>query len=530
MYRHRITAAFALPAFLLLALELLLRLVGWGAPPRLLETVAMEDVEFVRTNPGYLRAVFTAAEVPSPLPVWTTKVKRPGTKRVILLGESAAAGFPVSDYHIGRLVEVVWSMRHPGAPLEVLNLSAVAVDTGVLRWFAREAMVLSPDALILYVGHNEAIGPSFKRTARWRLSLMRTHIGQAISRLAEALTPSRQQPAWTGLNAFRGMDVAFDDPVLENMYRRTANHLLEISALGVPLLVAVPAINLNDWEPGGGEAAAAAYREARALAEQGNHDAAWKLYRRAADLDTKRIRADSRVRDLLRAQAATVVDIDRWLHEQHPAFKTDRAYFVEHVHLTFAGRVAAAARIVDGLEAMLMGGEMKDDPASWWSEFPRVVEEAARRTMFNGFDEHDIWSLAWKLLRLEVFRDSFGWERRRDELADDVVRLRNRAIRDWPASRLLEAYQEAVALRSDDALTHFTAGRLLGLQRSFDSADKAFRAGFALMPNHSEAWLNYGMMSLARQNLAGAREALERVEQIDPQAKGLMILRSATPR
>ncbi len=519
--------ACAAPLLMLYAIELALRLGEWGAPSRLLETVTVDGVDWVKTNPGYLRSVFTAAEVPSPLPVWTTKEKKPGTKRVVLLGESAAAGFPVNDYHLGRLVEVVWHVRHPDTPLEVINLSAVAVDTGVLRAFAREAMMLNPDALILYAGHNEAIGPSFKRASRWRLSLMRTHIGEVTRRLAARLVPSASRPEWTGLNAFRDMNMDFDAAELDAMYRRSANHLREIYALGAPVLVAVPAINLNDWEPGGGAASAEAYREAKALAEQGDRDAAWELYRRAADLDTKRIRADSRVRDLLRSQPATVVDIDRWLHEQNPVFKTDREFFVEHVHLTFAGRVAVAARIVDGLEAMLLVREMKNDPSTWWSEFPRVIEEAARRTMFNGYDEHDMWSLAWKLLRLEVFQDSFGWERRRDELANDVVRLRNRAIRDWPVGRLAQAYDDATTLRPDDPLLHFTAGRLLGLQRSFDTAEQAFRRGFALMPNHSDAWLNYGMMSLARQNLAGAREALERVEQIDPHAKGLAALRAA---
>jgi lysophospholipase L1-like esterase len=337
--------ALGAPLAVFITLEVALWLFGWGAPPRLLETVAVDGVEFVKTNPGYLRLVFPTAEVPSPLPVWTTKEKKPGTKRVVLLGESAAAGFPVNDYHLGRLVEVVWHTRHPDTPLEVLNLSAVAVDTGVLRAFAREAMTLKPDALILYAGRNEAIGPSFKRASRWRLALMRTHIGEAIRQLAARLAPSAGRPEWTGLNAFRGMDVDFDAKELEAMYQRTANYLREISALGVPLLLAVPAINLNDWEPGGGGAAADAYREAKALAEQGDRDAAWTLYRRAADLDTKRIRADSRVRDLLSSQPVTIVDLDRWLHELNPEFTSDREFFVEHVHLTFAGRVAVAERV-----------------------------------------------------------------------------------------------------------------------------------------------------------------------------------------
>jgi hypothetical protein len=62
----------------------------------------------------------------------------------------------------------------------------------------------------------------------------------------------------------------------------------------------------------------------------GDMDRAWPLYRRAADLDQQRFRADSRVRGLQEKIASdsgdgvALIDADRWLHELNPGFTNDR--------------------------------------------------------------------------------------------------------------------------------------------------------------------------------------------------------------
>jgi hypothetical protein len=73
----------------------------------------------------------------------------------VVLGESAAAGYPLPEYGLGRLTRVLWGAEFPGEKLEVVDMTSVGVNSHVLRVFAREAMKTKPDD----AGHNEIIGP-----------------------------------------------------------------------------------------------------------------------------------------------------------------------------------------------------------------------------------------------------------------------------------------------------------------------------------------------------------------------------------
>jgi len=558
----------------LLLFHLFLVALDLFPPVRLIKLSVQQGNTIASTNPDYLRLFFPKNRVPAPSPLWTSLEKKPGARRVILLGESAAAGFPVTDFSLARLIQTEWNLRHPEDRIEVINLAAVAVNSHVLRLMAKEAMQLDPDLVILYAGHNEVIGPfgpaakfgahsDSIRLIRARMALRNSRIGQALLALTGKLAGRKEdaQPEWTGLNEFKDVEIPLDDPRLRAMHRHAEINLRDIASMakasGAACLIAIPAVNLNDWEPSGSEMATGevdhviadfrdghpdaqrsaelAYRAAVKVQEQEGVGAAWPLYRSACDLDTRRLRADGRLRDLMRSMASgddriLTVDIDHWLHELNPGFYSDRAYFLEHVHLTFAGRAAAATRIVDGMEALWKNQPLKEDPesvAGWWRRFPDREGALRARTLFNGFDEHDMWSLAWKLLRLDVFQSATGLERRRAELASHTTYLRNQAMLNWSPDNVREAASRAADLNPDDPLVHFTAGRLLGITGQFDLAEASFRRGFSLLPNHSGAWLNYGMMSMAKRNPSGAREALAALERFDPNARGIEDLRKA---
>jgi len=566
-------AALSVPAALLL-FHYALAAFDLFPPVRLIAFIQHQGKAFATTNPEYLRLFFPQNRVPAPAPLWLNPEKKAGVRRVIMLGESAAAGYPVTDYNLARLVQIEWNIRHPDDRIEVINLAAVAVNSHVLRLMAQEAMQLDPDLVILYAGHNEVIGPfgpaakfgahpDSIRLIRARMALRNSRIGQALLALSEKFTGRKEmvQPEWTGLNEFKDVEIPLDDPRLQTMYRHAEINFRDIASMakasGAACLIAIPAVNLNDWEPSGSEIATGevddviadfragrldaqrsadlVYRAALKIQEQEGIGAAWPLYRRACDLDTRRLRADSRLRDMMRPLASVgdricTVDIDRWLHELNPGFYSDRAYFLEHVHLTFAGRAAAAVRIVDGMEALWKNQPLKEDPesvAGWWNQFPHRERELRARTLFNGFDEHDMWSLAWKLLRLDVFQSATGLEKRRAELASHTTYLRNQAMLNWSPDNVREAASRAADLNPDDPPVHFTAGRLLGIAGQFDLAEASFRRGFSMLPNHSEAWLHYGMMSMAKGNPSGAREALAALERFDPNARGIEDLRKA---
>ena len=570
----RLALAILAPLLLFGMVEGLLRLTGLFRPPRLLEKVRHDGETYFTTNPEFARLFLSRLNVPSPPPVWVAAKKPQGVRRVILLGESAASGFPVSDYHLGRLIEARWRARFPGEPVEVINLSMVAVNSHALRDFAREAMALDPDMVVLYAGHNEVIGPfgpaakfgppaSVPALSRLSLAVRRTHTGRAVGSFL-GLFAGKQTPAqWLGLDEFRGVSVANDDPALDAMLANTEENFRAITRRaaerGAKVLLVAPAINLADWPPVGSEppdaggveavlaaqdagdisafrSAALVYEAAQKRQADGDMARAWPLYRRAADLDTQRFRADSRIRAIPQKIASdsgpdvAAIDADRWLHEENPAFANDRDYFLEHVHLTFAGRAAVAELTVDGMAALWGLAPREENPeavAAWWQIFPQAESEARRDTLFTGYDEHDMWSLAWKLLRLEVFADAAGLAQRRDELATKVRDLQRRATLGWDTTDIVVAYERAQLQNPRDPLVHFTAGRLLGLRGEGVRAEEAFQQGFALQPNFNDALLNHAAMQMSRGDTETARASLSALEKYDPQANGLLKMQAA---
>lgn len=573
-FRARLALAVLAPLVFFLLVEGFFRVTGLFRPPHLLQKVRQQGEVYYTTNPAFARLFLQRADVPSPPPLWVAARKPEGIRRVILLGESAAAGFPMTDHHLGRLIQARWNARFPGQPVEVINLSMVAVNSHALREFAREAMALGPDMIVLYAGHNEVIGPfgpaakfgppaGSPSLTRLSLAVRRTHTGRAVESFLGLFVGKPDPQPWRGLDEFRGVQVAHDDPALDDMLANTQANLRDIVRRArqhdAKVLFVIPAINLNDWPPVGSEpsdaggvdavlaaqaagdlsafrSAALVYEAAQNRQAAGDLARAWPLYRRAADLDTQRFRADSRVRDLQRQIASdsgpdvAAVDADLWLHEMNPSFTTDREFFLEHVHLTFAGRAAVAELTVDGMAALWGLAPRADDAeaaVAWWQAFPKADEELRRDVYFTGYDEHDMWSLTWKLLRLGVFADAPGLAQHRDELAQKTRELQRNAILGWDTTDLVVAYERAQLQNADDPVTHFTAGRLLGLRGEGERAEEAFQRGFALQPNSPDGRLNHAAMQMARGNLDAARASLSTLRSYDPLASGLLKMEAA---
>ena len=218
------------------------------------------------------------------------------------------------------------------------------------------------------------------------------------------------------------------------------------------------------------------------------------------------------------------VDADRWLHELNPSFTTDREFFLDHVDLAWPGRVAVAELIVDGMASLWGLAPLDQSPAAaaaWWGKFPATEQEFRRDLMFTGYDEHDMWSLASKLLRLDIIADAPAFAPRRAALAEKVKDLKRRALLAWDTSDLVVAYERAQLQNPDDAVVHFTAGRLLGLRGEGPRAEEAFAKGLTLQPYHPEARLNHAAFHLTRGETDLAHASLDQLKKYDPAATGL---------
>jgi len=87
------------------------------------------------------------------------KVKDDNTIRIVVQGASSVQGFPYGNsISAPRLLKASLKEIYPDKNIEVINLGITAVSSYVLRDMAKEIAKISPDAVIIYSGHNEFYG------------------------------------------------------------------------------------------------------------------------------------------------------------------------------------------------------------------------------------------------------------------------------------------------------------------------------------------------------------------------------------
>lgn len=541
--------AFVLsPALFLVLLELILWLTRSFEPVHLLNRVEFGGNDYWVSDAAYGKFVLQRANMPVPQDFAASVDRALSVKRVVLIGESAAAGFPQPQFNLARVVQVLWQTRFPETPIEVVNLTMVGVNSHILRRFAREAMKLQPDALVIYAGHNEVIGPYGPaallapfQPSPWlvqaSLSVRNTRLGRALERLLDKLASLREttrSERWRGLNEFADTYKSFDDPALEQMLDATRDNFRSIVQTCIrndcKVLVCVPAVNLTDWppmasEPEGERSALIAYTRAQAHAATGDMGEAWRQYRKACDLDLMRFRADSRVRQIQRdavEEAASpnvgLVDADIWLHEENRSQLTDSDFFLEHVHLTFEGRVAVAELIVDGL-AELFGKTTptQHNAADWWKRFPDLVDSAKKQLLFTEYDESYVWDSIYPLLSMQVFQSTPGIVQRITQAKSAATAARQKAEGKWSADAVQLTYDLALQKNPKDPWVDQTAAELWSRLGEAENSTRAYARALTKAPTFWRARIPLIFDALAENNQEEADTHLQALHQTMPE-------------
>jgi tetratricopeptide (TPR) repeat protein len=258
-FARRLAAAVVVPLLLLGMIEVVLRLVGYGYATSFFVPA---DAATFTTNPKFAWQYYPRRTATSPTPVLFAKHKAPGTKRVFILGESAAAGTPDPAFGFGRMVELMLHEQFPSNRFEVINAAMRGIDSHIIRTIASECAGLSPDLFLVYAGNNDMIGlhaPSpdeFTLTSnihwlRFKEALNRLRLMQlGGSLLASAV--KREGPK-QDQEFFRHQRLAFDDPRREAVYRNYEINLRDIcrsaEQVGAQTLLCSVAVNLRDFPP-----------------------------------------------------------------------------------------------------------------------------------------------------------------------------------------------------------------------------------------------------------------------------------------
>jgi Flp pilus assembly protein TadD len=153
---HAALAVLA-PVAVLGLTELGLRAFGYGHPASLF--VPRPDGGGFVTNPHFGSLFADPATAPRLLPAALPAAKEPDTRRIFILGEDAAQGAPDPASGFGRVLELLLRHRHPGVRFEVVNCAVPGTNSHAVLRVARECARYEPDVFVVYMGHNEALGP-----------------------------------------------------------------------------------------------------------------------------------------------------------------------------------------------------------------------------------------------------------------------------------------------------------------------------------------------------------------------------------
>lgn len=570
-------ATITLPLLFLLILEGALRMAGFGYPTQYFLRAEVGDRAVYVENPDFTRRFFPSALARSLHPLALPAEKGPDTCRIFLLGESAAMGDPEPAYGVARFLEVMLRQWYPGVHFEVVNVAVTAINSHVVREIARDCAALEGDLWIVYMGNNEVVGPFGAGTVfgpqapqlgliRARLALGRTRIGQALDGLAQALGRRADEPAeWRGLELFIEQQVSAEDPRMEAIYRHFATNLADIldhaAASGAGVVLSTVATNVRDSPPfasahgvefqetgrwreffevgaaaenvGDYAAALEAYKRAAALdgahAELkfriavcfealGRDGEARAAYLRAQDLDTLRVRADSRLNTIIRTEAERrgagigFFDAAEALGRGFSLDLPGLELFHEHVHFNFAGNHRLAVGLLAAVgERLPEWVRVRDSGAP-----PTSLVAATTALAFTDWDRADVLDYVRDRLQRPPFTFQSGNATRVAALETEVARLREgMTLGALRGMRLL--YEEALrSAPADDWVLRERFARFLESTGDLVAAEAQYRAVLAILPHYTRARFDLGNVLLALGRHGAAADAFETVLGVRP--------------
>jgi tetratricopeptide (TPR) repeat protein len=440
------------PVLLFAAFETACRFFDLGYPTSFLVPDEVDDTAIVRANEFYGYRFFEPLMARSPAPIQLERGKPEGVTRVAVLGESAAMGDPLIEFGLARALDKI--LNAPGEPrrFEVLNAAMTAISSPVVVDIAEDLARAGVDVFVVLMGNNEVVGPygpgtAFRQGATadflvpWHVRWTRSRTASALQGLRSLVAPGK---SWDGMALFAENRIASGGDLLRGVHERHARNLRRLTAIAeknqIGLVLCTVPVNLRDCPPFGSASAAAGETEQRAresafasgsealhagdpasarsffaealrldpgyaetnffaalAAEKSGDDAqAARLYGLARDLDTLRVRTDSRMNDAIRATArrhgAALVDGDEVF-----GLAPGEADFVDHVHFTLEG----VAKLANAVAAAILASE----GAPFQPVAPRVLAE---RMGWDDWSESKLAAVMVQRLRHPPFRDQSG--------------------------------------------------------------------------------------------------------------------------
>ncbi|WP_460671272.1 SGNH/GDSL hydrolase family protein [Larkinella ripae] len=358
--------ALLLPLLVLVLIEGLLRLVGYGHDYGLF----VEDPQrtgYWIMNPHASERYFTEtdnATVGNFEPFRQRKTE--GTFRIFVLGESTTIGYPY--FHNGSFHRWLhYRLMHtfPDRHFEVINLSLTAVNSYTVFGFAQQLPDYEPDAVLIYTGHNEYYGAmgvgstsslgGHPALVRLVLKLREFRVMQALTR---ALAGIRKTVSGETVNLRENLmkRMAADQqiPLGSDQYQRGIEQFRTnldgicqvFSEKKIPVFISTLVSNEKGLKPlvsaPGAGSADQQFQVAKQAYEQGNFREAKLKFTQAKELDLLRFRAPEALNQVIRElenryPEVTTVDTKAVFETHSPHGILGNETLLEHVHPNLYG-------------------------------------------------------------------------------------------------------------------------------------------------------------------------------------------------
>ncbi|MEC8528798.1 MAG: tetratricopeptide repeat protein [Pseudomonadota bacterium] len=302
-----------IPLLFFVLVEFALRLMGVGTHYQYFNQIDIDGEAFYQENPDFADQFYPPSLNVGPLQNTFAAERSDDRLRVLVLGGSAAMGFPHKNHGVDRLLAAQLRSLFPNRDVEVVNTAMTSVNSHVVYQVAQTLPFESADVAVILMGNNEVVGPygpgTFNQNFLSSLSairalqaLKRTRLWQLLdSSLAEVQSSdAKADLEWQGMQMFVDNGVAEDDPRMSAVYEHFEGNLRDIvdtlHAKGMHVVLSTVPVNLRQSAPflsigrddlsASDEAKLAALRErAQAQALNGRWREAQDLWQQAIALD-----------------------------------------------------------------------------------------------------------------------------------------------------------------------------------------------------------------------------------------------------
>lgn len=550
-------------------LEAGLRLAGYGYDTSFFKKMQIDGRDYFVNNDKFVLRFFPPQLTRLPEPIRMEAQKPPNTRRIFVLGESAALGDPAPPYGAWRYLRALLNDRFPNENFEVVNVSITAINSHVILPIARECAEHEGDFWIVYMGNNEMVGPFGAAsvfgaqappvwTVRLSLALQKTRVGQWLMNTVRGLKFSSGKSAdWHGMEMFVGNQVPPDDPRKERVYRNFQQNLHDILKAGLDsgarVLLNTVAVNQRDCSPFGsmaeddpqlavraaaaqgqgqdGEAArlfeqaaqlqphnaAVQYAWAQSLERLTNFPAAREHYQKACDDDTLPFRTDSRLNDIIRQAGKEMagpnllmLDAAAALAANNPDGICGDETFLEHVHFNFDGNYRLARLWAASIAPSLPELQGKGPAREWLSQ-----GACEQRLALTDWNRAQLISELLRRRHKAPLNTQVNNVREMTALTNQLEFL-EQEVDVNAAARARALYVADIKRSPDDFVLYFNYGDFLDAMKDWANGAAVWKQAEMIIPFYYMCYFQEGRMLENERQLDDAESAFRKTVELYP--------------